>query len=364
LDVTGCSTVSFTEQDGLASTMFFPNATFRHGNQLFFGTANGFVAFQPKASYKDNDKYQINLIVTDILIDGSSVLSLDSATAANITFELPLQTHSITIPATVRKFGIEFSLLSYANQSETQYAYQLEGYDDDWQYVGGDFHRAIFDRVPSGTYQFHLRAADSRGGWYELPYTITVHVLAPWYATWWAYLIYICLLATIARFIWKYLQMRREMKASRRFSTILQSAQIQIESANMEEEEVEELERKSLVPAIDIAGQHKAEFIAHATQLVRDHLDDSEYNRDRMAADLGMSVSSLYSRLRECTDLSIQTFIQTIRLNAAADILRQHPDIRISELAYRVGFNTPKYFSQCFKKEFGVLPGDYIKNGI
>ena len=364
LDVTGSSTVSFTEQDGLASTMFFPNATLRHDNQLFFGTANGFVAFQPKASYKDNDNYQINLIVTDILIDGTSVLSLDSSTTVNIASELPLQTHSITIPATVRKFGIEFSLLSYANQTKTQYAYQLEGYDDDWQCVGGDVHRAIFDRVPSGTYQFHLRAADSRGGWHELPYTIKVHVLAPWYSTWWAYLIYICLLATIARFIWKYLQMRREMKASRRFSTILQSAQIQIESANLEEKKVEEQERKSFVLAIDIAGQRNAEFIARATQLVRDHLDDSEYNRDHMAADLGMSVSSLYSRLRECTDLSIQTFIQTIRLNAAANILRRNPDIRISELAYRVGFNTPKYFSQCFKKEFGVLPGEYIKKGI
>ena len=351
LDVTGCSTVSFTEQDGLASTMFFPNATFRHGNQLFFGTANGFVAFQPKASYKDNDNSQMNLIVTDILIDGSSVLSLDSATAAKITSELPLQTRNITIPATVKKFGIEFSLLSYVNQTETQYAYQLEGYDDDWQYVGGDFHRAIFDRVPSGTYQFHLRAADSRGGWHELPYTIKVHVLAPWYATWWAYLIYICLLATIARFIWKYLQMRREMKASSRFSTILQSAQIQTASDTTENETGQE----------NGAGQRNAEFVARATQLVRDHLDDSDYNRDRMAADLGMSVSSLYSRLRETTDLSIQTFIQTIRLNAAADILRHEPDIRISELAYRVGFNTPKYFSQCFKKEFGVLPGDYIK---
>lgn len=100
--------------------------------------------------------------------------------------------------------------------------------------------------------------------------------------------------------------------------------------------------------------------MAKATQLVKAHIDDADYNRDSMAADLNMSVSTLYKRLRGCTDMSIQTFIQTIRLNAACDILRAEPDIRISELAYRVGFNTPKYFSQCFKREFGMLPGDFL----
>lgn len=107
--------------------------------------------------------------------------------------------------------------------------------------------------------------------------------------------------------------------------------------------------------------QRDAEFIAKATQLVNEHIDDADYNRDRMAADFNMSVSTLYGRMRECTGLSIQNFIQTIRLNAAAEILTHDPFIRINELAYRVGFNTPKYFSQCFKKKFGVLPGDYLK---
>lgn len=363
LDAEG-KTISFTEQDGLASTTFFHNSTFRHGDKMFFGTANGFVGFCPPDSYQKNSGSKPSLLITDILIDGSSILSLDSASAEDISSEHPMCAHRINIPASTKKFGIAFSLLTYTNQTETQYAYRLEGYDEDWQYVDGYTHCAIFDHVPTGTYQFHLRAADSRGEWYELPYHIRVRVLAPWYDTWWAYLIYICLLAVIARFVWNYLQMQREMEASRRFSTILQSAQIQAEASkiNLDASEREQgTTDDTMQPQPSLVGQRNAEFIAKATQLVRDHLDDPDYNRDRMAADLGMSVSSLYSRLRECTGLSIQTFIQTIRLNAAADILRQHPEIRISELAYRVGFNTPKYFSQCFKKEFGVLPGDYIK---
>ena len=359
------STVSFTKQDGLASTTFFPNATYRYGSQIFFGTTNGFVAFVPAKSYNYLEEFTPNLIVTDILIDGSSIQSLDSLTRAEISAEQPILTRKITIPASVKKFGTEFALLTYSNQVETQYAYRLKGYSDDWQYVDGNLHRAVFEQIPSGSYQLQLRAADSRGVWHDLPYSIKVKVLAPWYASWWAYLIYLCFIAICARFIWNYLQMQREMKASRRFSTILQSTQIQQETAEKaplqsDGEETEYSKNNHVDPTPTTVGRD-AEFIARATGLVRDHLDDSEYNRDRMAADLNMSVSSLYSRLRECTGLSIQTFIQTIRLNAACDILRSEPDIRISELAYRVGFNTPKYFSQCFKKEFGMLPGNYIK---
>lgn len=360
LDSESGHTISFTEQDGLASTIFFPNATCRFCDELFFGTNKGFIAFHPQNSYNESENNKSNILITDILIDGISVLSFDSLIIADITSQQPSRTREIAIPASVSKFGIEFSLLSYTNQDEIQYAYRLEGYDEEWQYVDGNIHRAIFDRVPSGTYHFQLRAADSRGKWYELPYTIEIHVLAPWYATWWAYIIYTFIIAIIGYFIWKYQQMQREMEASRRFSSIMQSAQLQVEPTLSDEKE--ENKGESLLPSHDIAAQRNAEFIAHATQLVRDHLDDSDYNRDRMAADLCMSVSSLYGRMRECTGLSIQIFIQNIRLNAAADILRREPDIRISELAYRVGFNTPKYFSQCFKKEFGVLPGDYLKD--
>ena len=154
--------------------------------------------------------------------------------------------------------------------------------------------------------------------------------------------------------------MQREVKASRRFSTILQSAQIRIATPTdgaISKEEAGSGETHTY----DAKQRRNAEFTARATQLVYENLENADYNRDRMAADLGMSVSSLYARLHECTDLSIQTFIQTIRLNAACDILKSDPQIRISELAYRVGFNTPKYFSQCFKREFGILPGEYAK---
>lgn len=164
----------------------------------------------------------------------------------------------------------------------------------------------------------------------------------------WAYLIYICVLACIGWFVWRYVQMQREVEASRRFTAMMRSVGTTFEPQQEEESTPQQSEAEP-------------ELLNKAKTLVIQHLDDAEYNRDRMAADLGMSVSSLYTRLHDVSGLSIQNFIQNIRLNAAADILRRTPDIRISELAYTVGFNTPKYFSQCFKKEFGALPREWLE---
>ena len=65
--------------------------------------------------------------------------------------------------------------------------------------------------------------------------------------------------------------------------------------------------------------------------------------------------------MKATTGQTVVAFVTAIRLREAQRILRQEPDILVSELAARVGFNTPKYFSKCFKKEFGVYPKEYVE---
>ena len=77
---------------------------------------------------------------------------------------------------------------------------------------------------------------------------------------------------------------------------------------------------------------------------------------------MGASASTLYNKLRSLTGMNVSNFIRDIRMKEAQRIARQQPDIRISDLAYKVGFHDPKYFSTCFKKEFGMLPKEYIES--
>jgi len=103
------------------------------------------------------------------------------------------------------------------------------------------------------------------------------------------------------------------------------------------------------------------EFLSRAIQCVNDHMDDTEFDRDAFAREMGASQSTLYNKLRAMTGLNVTSFIRDIRMKAIDDIIRQDPDLRVSDLAYKVGYKDPKYFATAFKKEFGVQPKEYIE---
>ena len=122
--------------------------------------------------------------------------------------------------------------------------------------------------------------------------------------------------------------------------------------------QMETAERKP--ESIELSGDEL--FLKKAYECVKEHLEDSDYGRDSFAADIGVSSSSLYNKLRTLTGMSINNFIRDIRMKEAMRIIQKNPDTRISELAYKVGFKDPRYFSTCFKKEFGVQPSELAEN--
>ena len=101
-------------------------------------------------------------------------------------------------------------------------------------------------------------------------------------------------------------------------------------------------------------------FIQRARQLVLNHLEDDDYDRDALASDMGASASTLYNKLRAIANVNVTTFIRGIRMDEAKRIATENPDIRISDLAYRVGFRDPRYFSTTFKKHFGMQPTEFL----
>ena len=101
-------------------------------------------------------------------------------------------------------------------------------------------------------------------------------------------------------------------------------------------------------------------FVERARQFVLDHLEDEDYDREALATDMGSSSSTLYNKLRAINGMNVSAFIRDIRMQEAKRIATATPDIRISDLAYRVGFRDPRYFSTCFTKHFGMQPTEFI----
>lgn len=105
-------------------------------------------------------------------------------------------------------------------------------------------------------------------------------------------------------------------------------------------------------------------FLQQAIACVHRHLKDPGFDQQAFQEEMGTSKSTLYRKLKSLTGLNSSAFIRNIRLKAACRIMEEKQNLRISELAYAVGFNDPKYFSVCFKKEFGMQPSEYIEKFV
>ncbi len=103
-------------------------------------------------------------------------------------------------------------------------------------------------------------------------------------------------------------------------------------------------------------------FLSRTLKFVYEHLDDESYDRDALAADMGASASTIYNKLRSITGHNVSGFIRDIRLKEARRMAEENPRMRVSDLAYKVGFRDPRYFSTCFKKQFGIQPKEFMES--
>lgn len=99
-------------------------------------------------------------------------------------------------------------------------------------------------------------------------------------------------------------------------------------------------------------------FLSQAVLKVEDKLSDDTFDFDQFAIDMATSKSTLHRKLKSLTGLSPGEFIRNIRLKHSALMLTKNVG-NISEIAFAVGFSDPKYFSRCFKIEFGLSPKEY-----
>ncbi|MEO6633486.1 MAG: response regulator, partial [Mucilaginibacter sp.] len=101
-------------------------------------------------------------------------------------------------------------------------------------------------------------------------------------------------------------------------------------------------------------------FLEKCIAIVEHHLEDEYFTIKILADEIGMSHSNLYKKIRSVSGGSANEFIRYIRLRKAAEIML-NTDCTVSEAAYKVGINDPKYFRAQFNKLFGANPSDYIK---
>lgn len=103
------------------------------------------------------------------------------------------------------------------------------------------------------------------------------------------------------------------------------------------------------------------EFIQKITQIIEDNLKSEKIDVTYLADKLCMSKSTLYRKIKALTGISTNEYVRKIKMQNAEKLMLEGR-YTISEIAFRVGMNSPVYFRQCFKEEFGISPSEYLKH--
>ncbi|MCD8182614.1 MAG: response regulator [Bacteroides sp.] len=103
------------------------------------------------------------------------------------------------------------------------------------------------------------------------------------------------------------------------------------------------------------------DFLQRAIECVNRHLNDPEFDQTQLLEEMHTTKSTFFCKLKSLTGLTYSSFIRNIRMKAACRIMEEKKRVRVSELAYAVGYNDPRYFSACFKKELGMQPSEYME---
>jgi len=107
-------------------------------------------------------------------------------------------------------------------------------------------------------------------------------------------------------------------------------------------------------------GELDKEFLKRLTLVIEENLEDEEMNISYVAAQMNMSHSTLYRKIKALTNLTANEFIRKVRINFSEQLLITG-QYNISEIMYQVGINSSSYFRQCFKDEFGMNPSEYLQ---
>ncbi|MBC7845929.1 MAG: response regulator [Flavobacterium sp.] len=166
---------NFGVSDGLQGNEFRHNCSYKAPDgQLFFGGANGLNSFYPK-NIKDNT------YIPPIYITGFQIFNKP---INNLLKEEITQTKEITLNYKQSVFTFEFSALNFTLPEKNQYAYKLDGFDNEWNYVGTK-RTATYTNLDAGQYVFHVIGSNNDGIWNKKGITLRVIITPPFWLTWW-----------------------------------------------------------------------------------------------------------------------------------------------------------------------------------
>ena len=269
-------------------------------------------------------------------------------------------------------FTVKFSDLSYTPRADVRYESRILPMTKDWTPVYENDTDVKFGHIPGGKYKIQIRAVDKKGNVLSQDEK-TLDVKPVLYKRWWFRLLVLLLVALVI-----YLLVLWYTHSINQKKNLLQQ-EVDRQTKELKEKK-EELERKAealsqqnelLQKQNEMIASHNTllsssltnkdpDFTSKLLDTIQKMYKDPDLDVQMLADAMAMSRSVLNDRIQKALGLTTAHFIRTYRLKVAKEMICNgtNKDMNISEIAYEVGFNDPKYFTRCFTKEFNATPSE------
>ena len=361
LDTQAGEMTSYGLRDGLNSMAFCENSSLKsEDGTIYFGQKEGLSLLR---SSHIRQEY------------GNKPVVVISGYWSKGTFHNLLFTDTVNKDEMNLDFILKFSDLSYSPGADRHYETRILPLDKDWTPVFEDDTHIKYGHIPGGKYKIQIRAVDKNGNVLSQDEK-TLNIKPVLYNRWWFRLLVLLLVAFLA-----YQFVRRYTRSLKRKKDLLQQ-EVDRQTKELKEKK-EELERKAeelseqnalLQKQNEMIASHntllsstlstkETDFSAMLLEAIQKLYKDPDLDVHTLAEAMKMNRGMLNEKIQNALGMTTAQFIRTYRLNVAKEMICNgtNKDMNISEIAYEVGFNDPKYFTRCFTKEFNATPSDLFK---
>jgi signal transduction histidine kinase/DNA-binding response OmpR family regulator/ligand-binding sensor domain-containing protein len=255
--------VHFVAEDGLQSNEFKYGAYYRGSDgQMYFGGINGYNRFQPGAIVKNPAPPPV--VITDIRVFDPTVWP--ASRSPEVEVSEAGGSPSIELSYNQNLLTIDYAALNYSQSNKNQYAYYLEGFDNDWRYVG-NLRTASYTNLPPGEYTFRVKASNNDGVWNESGAALDLVIVPPIWGRTWFQLVVILGLVSVLFCYYRY-RLQEEKRKTQALETAVRVRTRELAAANdqlkQQQGEIEQMWGK-----VHDADQQKLRFFTNISHEFR-----------------------------------------------------------------------------------------------